>query len=124
MSEQIIFISTHKIKEGKFEGLKEYTREGMKRIEEEKPGTVVFLAYTNEDGSEVKFVHVFPNKEAMEQHWEGAGDRAQAALELIEPQRFEFYGDLPEAIRDWIQGVESRGMAVSVMPELLGGYIR
>lgn len=45
MDEPIVFISIHKIKDGKLVALKERFPEGAKFIEGNKPQTVVFLSY-------------------------------------------------------------------------------
>ena len=62
MSDPIVLISHNRIKEGKLDDLRQFTPEGMKLIEADKPGTLVQLAYVNEDGTEVTYIHLFANK--------------------------------------------------------------
>ena len=61
------------------------------------PRTAVFLSFLDEEGSEVSFVHVFADSEAMDLHIEGADERARAAYEAIEPLGWEVYGTPSDA---------------------------
>lgn len=125
MSNQIVFISRHKIKEGKLEGFKQYYRRGVEVMKDEKPGTVAFLAYVDEDGDEVRIVHVFPDQEAMDLHMEGVAERSEGAFEFLEPQGFEIYGQPSEGVMEMMsQSAEMRGMSLDLKPDQLGGYLR
>jgi quinol monooxygenase YgiN len=124
MSEPIVFISHNRIKDGKLDEFKQISRQAAEMIEESKPGTVVFLSYLNEDGTEVTFLHVYPDEESMERHMEGAGDRAKAAYEFIEPLRFEVYGQAPETILEMLKQTAGSGVALDIKLQPLAGYIR
>jgi len=124
MVEPIVFISKHRIKEGKLEELRQNTKEGMPVIEASKPGTVLQCAYVNQDESEVSFVHVFPDAAAMEDHLVGAGDRADKAYELIEPISMEIFGSPGEKNLQMFRQYEARGIAFTLRPQSLGGFIR
>ena len=124
MSEPIVFISHLRIKAGKLDEFKQFAPQGAELIEASKPGTVAFLAYLNEDATEVSFVHLFPDGEAMERHMEGAAERAGAAYEFLEPASFEIYGKAPEAILEMMQRIAGSGVALRVEPQPLVGYIR
>lgn len=124
MSEPIVFISTHKIKDGKLDALEESYRRGAASIEADKPDTVAFLAYVNEEGSEVSTVHVFPDSEAMERHMEGVGERAKGAAEFLEFQLLEVYGRPSDKVLQMMQQASGRGVTLSVRPEHISGYLR
>ena len=124
MTEPIVFISTHKIREGKLEGFKERNRDVAEFLEANKPGTVAFLAYLNEDGTEVSTVHVFPNAEAMEAHMKGVGERAKGAAEFLEFDRLEIYGKPSDAVLESMRQAPGSGVTLRIKPEHLGGYIR
>jgi len=124
MSEPIVFISHHRIKEGKLDGFKQFSPGVMEQIEASKPGTVAFLGYFNEDGTEVSFIHVFPDAEAMDLHVEGAGERSKKAYEFIEPQAFEIYGRPSDQVLEMMKQATGPGAALIVQPQLLGGYLR
>jgi hypothetical protein len=124
MGEPIVFISKHSIKAGKLDELSQYTKEGMLALEASKPGTVFQYAYVNPDGSEVSFIHVFPDAAAMEDHLIGANDRADKAYEMIEPISMEIFGSPGEKVLLMFRQLEARGIAFTLRPQNLGGFIR
>lgn len=124
MAEPIVFISTHKIRDGKLDKFTEQYRNGATVIEEEKPGTVAFLAYLNDDETEVSTVHVFPDADAMERHMEGVGDRAKRAVEYLEFHKLEVWGSPSDDVLEMMQQAPESGVTLSVMPQFVSGYLR
>ncbi|MGD2157155.1 MAG: hypothetical protein PVG14_02555 [Anaerolineales bacterium] len=125
MSEPIVFVSTHKIKEGKLDALKESYQEGTRFMEANKPQTVAFLHYLNEDATEISTVHVFPDAESMELHMEGIGERAGRAAEFLDFECFELYGNPSEAVLEMMaRSAERSGVTLNLKPEHLSGYLR
>lgn len=122
MSGPIVFISHSKVKEGKLEALQEFSREMFPVIQAEKPGTVLQHGYVNEDGTDVHFVHVFPDADAMDAHMIGAADRTGRANEFLETCEFEIYGAPSEETLATLR--QAPGIDVAVRPFGLGGYIR
>ena len=58
-------------------------------IREGKPRTILFLSYLDEQGGRISFLHAFPDADAMDQHFEGADDRAAAKFGvplIVEPE--------------------------------------
>jgi hypothetical protein len=66
VSEPIVFISHHRIKPGKAEELKALTAEIWSAMETEKPQTLMNLAFVNQEGTEVSFMHAFADIEACD----------------------------------------------------------
>ncbi len=94
-------------------------------LERDKPGTLVFLAYANEDGTEADVVHVFPDAEAMARHLEGASERAAASMKVIETIGYEIYGSPSEPVLETMRGfATTSGADLRVRPDHLGGYLR
>jgi hypothetical protein len=92
MAEPVAFVSHFAVKPGKGDGLARIFPESSTRLEEEKPRTLVFLAYFNETGTEVSFLHVFADAESMDLHFQGADERSRDAYEYLEPKGWELYG--------------------------------
>ena len=92
MSGPIVFITHFKVKEGKHDTLKEFAKAMTEHIRAEKPGTVAFLQYLYEEGTEQTVIHVFPDADAFDRPGEGVVERARAGFEFIEPVRRELYG--------------------------------
>ena len=61
----------------------------------------------------------------MDQHFEGADDRAAAAYEFIEPRGWEFYGKPSEQALEGIRATAARfGVPLVVEPEFNAGFLR
>ena len=119
MSEPIVFISKFEVKEGKLEALREFFRTGVPELERDKPGTVAFLPFLSEDGSELAIVHVFPDADAFDRHVVGAEERSEAAYEFIEPVGLELFGSPSGPVRQML----SQG-ATSFLPVFVQGFLR
>jgi len=127
MSEPIVFISHFKIKEGKLDGFKQHAQMMIELIKAEKPGTLAFLRYFNEDETELSIVHVFPDADAFDKHGEGVAERARGAFEFIEPISRELYGMPNEktlAMMTAIRPPSAPEIEFHHIPKVLGGYIR
>lgn len=125
MSEPIVFISHHGIKEGMLDEFRESYRRAAPSIEEDKPGTVAWLHYLDEDENEVTGIHVFPDAEAMERHMERAAERAGKAWEFLVPGRFEIFGKPNEKVLEFMkQTAAETGASLTVKPEYVTGYLR
>jgi len=117
-------MSHNRVKGGKLDDLRQLTREGVKSIEADKPGTLVQLAYVNEEGTEVTIVHLFPNADAMDLHMKGASERAKRAYQFIESDRFEIYGTPSHGVMEMMKKIAESRAVPSVNPQYLGGFIR
>jgi len=124
MSEPIVFITHHRIKAGKLEALRRFNQEGFQLIQEQKPATLVLLAYAGADGSEVSFVHIFPDAEAMDLHFQGVDERTKKAYELIQPMSMEIYGSPNEGVLESMKQIAESGVSVSIDTDHLGGFLR
>lgn len=125
MTEPIVFISHFRIKAGQLDAFRTYFREGATGLQAEKPRTVAFLAYADEAGTRVSIVHVFPDADAMDLHFEGAAERSRAAYEFMEPDGWEIYGaPSTAALAMMQQGAALAGVTLTVQPGGIGGFFR
>jgi len=93
-------------------------------MEVEKPRTLMYLAYLNEDGTEVTFMHAFADIEGMQLHWQGADERAQQAYEYVEPIGFEIYGSAGEQIDGMRAEAAGGGATLTLWAEFMAGLLR
>lgn len=120
-----MFISTHRIKEGKLDDFRRFSLEMTPLIETGKPNTVFFQSYLNEAGNEVTIIHVFPDADAMDSHFQGADDRSASAYEFIQPAHFEIYGTpSDQALSTMQQETLSLGAPVTLKSQPLAGFNR
>ena len=125
MSGPIVFISHNTVKDGKLEGFREAFREVAVALNAEKPGTVVYLAFADDDGSEVSVVHVFPDAGAMGRHLQGVQERMAKAVGFIETTGYEIYGAPSEPVLEAMRGFASaEGVPLQIQSDHLGGYLR
>jgi len=125
MSEPIAFISHFRVKQGKHDDVTRLFQDVSERLKAEKPRTLVFLAYFNETGTQVSFLHVFADAESMDLHFQGSDERGRAAYEYVDPAGWEFYGrPSQQAMETMRQAATSAGVTLSVEPDYLGGFLR
>lgn len=125
MSEPVVFISHFAIKEGALGDLKRLAADVTEGLREEKPRTVLYLSYLDEEGSRISFLHAFPDADAMDEHFAGADERAAAAYEFIEPRGWEFYGRPNEqALGSMRAAAEQAGVPLTVEPAFNAGFLR
>jgi quinol monooxygenase YgiN len=124
MAGPIVFISHQRVKPGRFDEFAAFFAEGSTAIEADKPGTVVFLGFTDVDRGETRIVHVFPDADAMDRHMQGADERSAKAYEFLEPLEIDVYGSPSAGVVAEIEALAGHGVSVRLMPELVGGYLR
>jgi len=124
MPEPVVFISHFTVRDGALEGLRRFAEEGTAGLYEEKPGTVAFLMYLDDDGSTLTIVHTFPDAEAMDRHFEGSDERSTASFEFLEPRGFEIYGRPSDEALATLQQAAASGLPLTVRPQLLRGFLR
>jgi hypothetical protein len=124
MAQPIVFVTTHRIRDGKLEQFKRQNRSVASHIEEAKPNTLAFLAYLNQEETEVSIVHIFPDANAMDEHMEGIGERASAAAEVLEFGKLEILGAPSDAVVSQMDSASQAGVTVRIVPNHISGYLR
>jgi quinol monooxygenase YgiN len=124
MSEPIVFISHFKVKEGKLDSLLQLNKKVTEQHKTNKPGTVAFLQYLNEEGTELSLIHVFPDADSFDRHVVGVDERAKAAFEFIEPTGREVYGMPSDQVLAMLRPPDGSEITFHTMPQSTGGYIR
>lgn len=124
MSEPILFISRNRIKEGKTDEFRKHYRDSIPPIMADKPNTLAQLAYENEEATQVTIVRLFPNADALDLQIQGASERSKKAFEFIEPVSIEIFGAPNPATVEMMKKIAGSGVAVSIGPHYMGGFIR
>ena len=121
----IVFISHNSVKEGMLGGFRDAFGQVAQALDAEKPGTVVFLAFASDDGSEISVVHVFPDADAMGQHLQGVQERMGTAVEFIQTRGYEIYGAPSEPVLEAMRGfADAEGVPLHVRSDHVGCYLR
>jgi hypothetical protein len=125
MADPIVFISRHRIKPGKAEPMKALLAEIWSAMETEKPQTLMNLAYIDDEGTEITFMHAFADIDGMQLHWEGADARTSQAYEFIEPIGFEIYGGAGAQIVEGMRAeAAGAGATLTLWPHFVTGFQR
>jgi hypothetical protein len=124
MTNPIVFISRNRVKRGMFDDFQKHYRYSVPPTEANKPGTLVQLAYVNEDATEVAIVRVFPSAEAMDLQLQGADERSKAVYKFIEPTSIVIYGTPSTFALEMMKKVAGSGIDVRINPQFIGGFIR
>jgi quinol monooxygenase YgiN len=125
MSGPVVFVSHFAVKEGRVEELRALAAEIETQLREDKPGTLAYLMYLDEDGSRFTVAHCFPDAEAMDRHFEGSDARTAAAFEVMSPLGWEIYGrPSDDALATMREGAEATGVPLTVLPDHVGGFLR
>ncbi|MEX0700288.1 MAG: hypothetical protein WD651_13585 [Acidimicrobiia bacterium] len=125
MSSPIVFISHNRLKAGMLEKFTDFYRTEVEVIKAEKPGTLTHLAYVNEVGTEVSFVHVLADADAFDAHLQGVQARVDASATFIESRGFEIYGAPTAATVETMRGhAKTNQVPLRILPDQVGGYLR
>jgi quinol monooxygenase YgiN len=124
MSDPIVFIGHHRVKEGQLEAFKQHYRQSVEAVKADKPDTLVDLLYADEDGNEVTIIHLFANADAMDLFFQGVGKRAGGADSLIERKSLEVYGKPGHEAMEIMRKAAGSGVVLSTHPQHLGGFFR
>lgn len=124
MTEPIVFISRNKIKRGKLDEFRRHYQDSISPIMAGKPGTLVQLAYEDEEADEVTIVRVFPSADALDLQIQGADERSKKTYEFIDPIGIEIFGVPSPATLERMKKITGSGITVSISPHYIGGFIR
>jgi hypothetical protein len=125
VSEPIVFVSHFLVKEGKPARFRDAMRGTAKLLQTEKPRTLAFLFYVDENGRTASSVHVFADAESMDLHFAGVEQRSSAAYEYVVPDGWEIYGRPSETVLEQMrQEAASAGVTLNIQPDYLAGFLR
>jgi len=125
MDHPIVFISHFTISAGKLDRLKLLAHEVSAQLEAEKPQTLTFLIYLDDNGSQATFVHLFANPAAMDLHFRGADKRSRTASEFLDPVGWEIFGQPSDAaLAEMRKTATSAGAALTIQPDFAAGFVR
>src|SRR5881409_3145713 len=131
MTQPVVYVSTWRIKEGKFDDYVRFHEELAAAVKENEPRTVAFLAFANEDGTEITGVHVFPDQAALDLHMavlaEKMGvlaDDLTAVYQYMEPVRIQRHGNPGEKAEAMDGPLEASGVPFTFRPRFIGGFVR
>jgi len=131
MSDPVVYLSTWRIKEGKFRDYQRFYAQLVKIVDENEPGVSAFLAFTNDDQTELTNVHVFPDSATLDRHMAVIGEKMgllpgdlTAVMQHMEPVGVQVYGVPSGKAAELDKGMMDSGVPFTGMPRYLGGFTR
>jgi len=131
MSEPVVYVSTWRIKDGKFDEYRRFHTELVKIVDENEPRLTAFLAFTNEDLTEVTNIHVYPDSETLDRHMDVLGEKMRllpgdltAVMGYLDPVRIEVFGTPGGKAAEMDKGLADSGVPFAVKQRYLGGFTR
>ena len=131
MGEPIAYVSTYRIKEGRFADYQRFYAALVEAVEQNEPEVTAFLAYGEANGSEITNIHVFADEVVLDQHMRLIGEQVgllprdlSAALESMEPVRIHVFGTPAGTAAEMDQGIADSGVPFESKPRFLGGFAR
>ena len=124
MSQPIVFVSHFRVKSGGMDDFGRLVEQVTQQLEADKP-TAAFLNYLDPEASHLTIVHVFPDAQAMDSHFEGADERSRAAFEFISPLGWEIYGPASDAaIAEIREAAKAAGVDLTIAARYVAGFFR
>jgi quinol monooxygenase YgiN len=122
MSEPLIFIGTHRLKQGKREAYEQHVADFVRFIDEQEPQLQLFTFFLDEDAEHVSVVQVHPNAESMGRHMQVAhqhiGDSYTDYLE--ETVSIQVFGEPTEPVLAMMRKLAGDGVPVSIQRPFAG----
>ena len=131
MPQPVAYVSTWRIKEGKFEEYERFYAELVKIVDENEPRLSAFLTFASEDLTEITNVHVFPDSATLDRHMDVLGEKLRVlpsdlskVLGYLEGVRVEVFGTPGGTAAEMDQGLVDGGVPFAYKPRYLGGFTR
>lgn len=124
MSDPFIFITTHTVKDGRFEELERLTDEFLGFVQANEPGLLSIGAYLNDDRDRLTLVQVHRDAESMDFHLRIAAEKVHEALEVVENDTVDVYGAPGQITRRLLDQIRTTGVRVTINPNPLAGFSR
>jgi hypothetical protein len=80
------------------------------------------LVYVNKDGSEVSFVHLFPDAEAMDILFQSADERSKQVYEFMQPKSMEISGSPSNGVLEMMKRMAGSGVVLKIKLQHMSGY--
>jgi hypothetical protein len=129
VSEPIVYVSTWKIKDGRFEDYRRFYARMVDAIRTDDRGVLAFFAFGNEGGTEITNVHVFPERTTLERHMAVIAQQMgllpedlSAVSAFMEPLGVQVYGMPSVMAAAMDQGLIDAGVPFTGKRNYLGGF--
>lgn len=131
MAEPVVYVSTWRIKPGAFDDYARFYTELVRIVRDNEPRVVAFLAFANDDQTELTNVHVYPDGAALDNHMAVLAaqmrllpDDLTAVTANLEPVRIAVLGSPSGAAAEMDGNLQKAGVPFDIKNRYLGGFTR
>jgi hypothetical protein len=125
----IVYVSTWRIKEGKFPEYQRFYAKLLRAIRDRDPDVIAFYAFANAGRTEITNVHVFPDAPALERHMAVIGEQMALfpgelgpVMDLMDPLSVQVFGTPKGQAASMDQGMRDAGVPFTSKGRYLGGF--
>jgi hypothetical protein len=125
MSDQVIFVDTYRIRDGKVDEFRQATDEIVEFVTANEPRLIAYGVYINDEGTEATGFQIHPDSESIEHHFAVAGPKFGPIMEFIEVAKIDVYGKPSDRVLEhMMQMAKSFGSVQVSVKNLHAGFIR
>lgn len=131
MSGPVVYLSTWRIKPGRFEEYQRFHAALVAAVEANEPEVTAFLSFANAAGTELTNVHVYADQAVLDRHMQVIGEQfgllpgdLTSAMDALEPIRVLVFGAPAGAAAEMDRAMADSGVPFEAMPRFLDGFAR
>jgi len=125
MTDQVVFLDTSEIREGKLEELRRAVAELAEFVEANEPDPISYQVFFSDDGRRMTVLQVHPDSGSMERHMEVAGPVFARFADLLVLRTIDIYGSPSEKVVEQLRRkAELLGTATVVVHDRQAGFAR
>jgi hypothetical protein len=126
MMAPVTFITTYAIKAVELEEFRQFVRGLLEVLGDKDRRTLAINAFLNADRTEAAIVQIMPDSDSIKDYWRIVHQHTGRTLsQLVEnPTSVQIYGAPGGLMLERTRHSTESGVAVSVKPEHLGGFVR
>lgn len=126
MTQPFIFVSTHRLKEGKWEEYRKVLQELVEVVEANEPRLIAFNIYFDEGSNTATGVQVHPDAESMQFHLQVVSEHIHTAFEdyIDSTESMQILGQLPKNLLDNMLQYSPPGTPIKVAQTHEVGFTR
>jgi len=131
MAQPVVYVTTIKIKEGKFQEYQRFYAELLKAVEENEPRLIAMHLFANEEGTEMTNIQVHPDTASMDTHMQVLAEKMglladdmTAVLQFLEVMRVEVYGTPGDRAMEMDKRLMEGGVPYTFKQRHVGGHTR
>ena len=125
MSEQIVYVDSSTIREGKLEKLIDAMESLATFVEKKMPQLITYGFYLDQNKSRMTVIAIHPDSTSLKNHLDRGAEEFQKFAELIDLKKIDVYGSITDGVRHRLeQKAQKLGKARLTVHNFYAGFTR